>query len=87
MTATGELYTWGKGRYGRLGHGDSDDQLKPKMVEALTGYRVVDVACGELWSFSHRNRGLFSPILFIYFNKWIHILGFVWGNHEISRKK
>ena len=48
VTATGELYTWGKGRYGRLGHGDSDDQLKPKMVEALTGYRVVDVACGEL---------------------------------------
>ena len=44
----GELYTWGKGRYGRLGHGDSDDQLKPKLVEALLGYRVIDVACGEL---------------------------------------
>ena len=25
ITASGELYTWGKGRYGRLGHGDSDD--------------------------------------------------------------
>ncbi len=43
----GELYTWGKGRYGRLGHGDSDDQLKPKLVEALLGYRVIDVACGS----------------------------------------
>lgn len=32
ITAAGELYTWGKGRYGRLGHGDSEDQLKPKMV-------------------------------------------------------
>ena len=42
----GELYTWGKGRYGRLGHGDSDDQPKPKLVEALLGYRVIDVACG-----------------------------------------
>ena len=48
ITATGELFTWGKGRYGRLGHGDSEDQLKPKIVEALLGYRVVDVACGEL---------------------------------------
>ena len=43
----GELYTWGKGRYGRLGHGDSEDQTKPKLVEALLGYRVIDVACGK----------------------------------------
>lgn len=34
-------------RYGRLGHGDSEDQLKPKMIEALIGYRVIDVACGS----------------------------------------
>lgn len=34
-------------RYGRLGHGDSEDQLKPKMVEALIGYRVIDVALGS----------------------------------------
>ena len=47
VSAVGELYTWGKGRYGRLGHGDSEDQLKPKLVEALIGYRVVGVACGS----------------------------------------
>ena len=47
ITAAGELYTWGKGRYGRLGHGDSEDQFKPKMVEALRGFSVVDVACGK----------------------------------------
>ncbi len=35
ITASGELYTWGKGRYGRLGHGDSEDQLKPKLVCSL----------------------------------------------------
>lgn len=47
ITSTGELYTWGKGRYGQLGHSDSDDQMKPKLVEALLGYRVIDVACGS----------------------------------------
>ncbi|XP_075228227.1 E3 ubiquitin-protein ligase HERC2 isoform X3 [Lycorma delicatula] len=47
ITSHGELYTWGKGRYGRLGHGDSEDQLKPKLVERLLGYRVWDVACGS----------------------------------------
>ncbi|KAK6172413.1 hypothetical protein SNE40_016067 [Patella caerulea] len=47
ITANHELYTWGKGRYGRLGHGESEDQARPKLVEALKGYRVTDVACGS----------------------------------------
>ncbi|KAL3879973.1 hypothetical protein ACJMK2_032247, partial [Sinanodonta woodiana] len=47
ITSNGELYTWGKGRYGRLGHGDSEDQPRPKLVEPLKGYRVIDVACGS----------------------------------------
>ncbi|KAH0501347.1 E3 ubiquitin-protein ligase HERC2 [Microtus ochrogaster] len=47
VTAAGDLYTWGKGRYGRLGHSDSEDQLKPKLVEALQGHRVIDIACGS----------------------------------------
>jgi E3 ubiquitin-protein ligase HERC2 len=37
ITAQGHVLTWGKGRYGRLGHGDSEDQLQPKLVEALLG--------------------------------------------------
>ncbi|CAD6227584.1 GSCOCG00001264001-RA-CDS [Cotesia congregata] len=47
VTSAGLLYTWGKGRYGRLGHGDSDDQTKPKLVAALQDYKAVDVACGS----------------------------------------
>ncbi|CAB3255423.1 unnamed protein product [Arctia plantaginis] len=47
LTARGRIYTWGKGRYGRLGHGDSEDQLVPKLVDALSSYRVIDVACGS----------------------------------------
>ncbi|XP_011304625.1 E3 ubiquitin-protein ligase HERC2 [Fopius arisanus] len=47
ISSAGLLYTWGKGRYGRLGHGDSDDQTKPKVVAALQEYKAVDVACGS----------------------------------------
>ena len=59
----GELYTWGKGRYGRLGHGDSEDQLRPKLVESLLGYRVIDVACGELTTTALCDIGLIDGAL------------------------
>ena len=47
ITSSGELYTWGCGEYGRLGHGDNVTQLRPKHVKGLTGHRVVQVACGS----------------------------------------
>lgn len=47
ITSSGELYTWGLGEYGRLGHGDNVTQLKPKQVKALVGHRIVQVACGS----------------------------------------
>lgn len=47
ITSSGELYTWGLGEYGRLGHGDNCTQLKPKMVTALLDHRIVQVACGS----------------------------------------
>ncbi|KAI1241726.1 hypothetical protein IHE44_0005215 [Lamprotornis superbus] len=47
ITSSGELYTWGLGEYGRLGHGDNTTQLKPKMVKVLLGHRVIQVACGS----------------------------------------
>ena len=30
-----ELYTWGLGSFGRLGHGDENSQHKPKLVSDL----------------------------------------------------
>ena len=29
--------SWGRGTYGRLGHGDQQDQLLPKKIEAFLG--------------------------------------------------
>ena len=46
VTTAGELYSWGDGRFGKLGHGDTDDQLAPKRVDALLGERVSVVSSG-----------------------------------------
>ncbi|KAF4520878.1 hypothetical protein B566_EDAN007059 [Ephemera danica] len=47
ITSNGELFTWGLGEYGRLGHGDTTTQLKPRRVKALAGKHVRQVACGS----------------------------------------
>jgi E3 ubiquitin-protein ligase HERC2 len=42
----GELFTWGRGVLGRLGHGNEQNQPSPKRVEALRGVRVISVSVG-----------------------------------------
>jgi len=61
LTADGALWSWGGGNFGKLGHGDYQNQLLPKKIEAFAGQRVVTVtaaryhnlaltADGALWS-------------------------------------
>ena len=47
LTDAAELYTWGWGKNGRLGHGDQVSQSRPKIVDALVGKRICHVACGD----------------------------------------
>lgn len=47
ITSNGELYTFGHGRFGKLGHGNSDDKSLPTIVAALKSHKVIDVACGD----------------------------------------
>ncbi|CAI0541388.1 unnamed protein product, partial [Linum tenue] len=46
LTSRTEVYTWGKGANGRLGHGDMDDRNSPTLVEALKDKQVKSIACG-----------------------------------------
>ena len=46
ITADGAVWSWGYGSNGMLGHGDYQDQLLPKKVEALAGQRAVAVSAG-----------------------------------------
>lgn len=47
IDANGGVYTWGLGNNGRLGHGGESDVMAPKIVSALRGKRVIEVACGS----------------------------------------
>ncbi|EQC36786.1 hypothetical protein SDRG_05620 [Saprolegnia diclina VS20] len=47
VTVTGELYTWGGGMYGKLGHGNESGHSVPYLVDTLSNHKVDQVACGS----------------------------------------
>ena len=67
-TADGAAWSWGYGYRGQLGHGNEQNQLLPKKIEALAGERVIAVLAGEqhslaitadgaVWSWGNGNYG------------------------------
>ncbi|KFK32945.1 hypothetical protein AALP_AA6G309800 [Arabis alpina] len=46
ITSTGQLFTFGDGTFGVLGHGDRETVFYPREVESLSGLRTIAVACG-----------------------------------------
>ncbi|KAJ0013026.1 hypothetical protein NQD34_017360 [Periophthalmus magnuspinnatus] len=67
VTSDGELYTWGEGDFGRLGHGDSQSRNVPTLVKDISS--VGQVTCGSshtiavaqdgrtVWSFGGGDNG------------------------------
>ena len=50
-TASGEVFTWGSGQYGRLGHGNMRDRFSPLMIGGiLRGVGITFIACHEFHS-------------------------------------
>ncbi|XP_034897505.1 ultraviolet-B receptor UVR8 [Populus alba] len=47
----GRVCTWGWGRYGCLGHGNEECESAPKVVEALSKVKAVNVATGDYTTF------------------------------------
>jgi RCC1 and BTB domain-containing protein len=50
ITKDGEVYTWGEGKFGRLGHGNERNCHSPKLVENLIGKKPKQIACGGFHS-------------------------------------
>jgi alpha-tubulin suppressor-like RCC1 family protein len=48
LTASSELYSWGKGREGQLGHGDKENLAVPRVVGGIVG--AVGMAGGSVHS-------------------------------------
>uniref|UniRef100_A0A7S2HV15 RCC1-like domain-containing protein n=1 Tax=Octactis speculum TaxID=3111310 RepID=A0A7S2HV15_9STRA len=46
LTSFGEVYTWGRGGFGRLGHGNTETLTTPNKVTALDSIVCSQVACG-----------------------------------------
>lgn len=42
----GRVYSWGGGRHGQLGHGTLEAELEPRLLEALQGLPMAEVAAG-----------------------------------------
>jgi len=59
VRANGEVWSWGRGANGRLGHGSTSDVFTPRNIEyfAETGRRMIDVAAGKNFSLALSDGG------------------------------
>ena len=61
LTEHGQVYSWGGGSRGQLGHGTVTNEDSPRLVMALDGMKIVKIAAGG-WH-SAAISGLFVKIL------------------------
>ncbi len=47
LNSNGDVWSFGCGLRGQLGHGDVRSHEQPILVEALAGVKIVDISCGN----------------------------------------
>ncbi|KAK7101348.1 hypothetical protein V1264_024139 [Littorina saxatilis] len=58
VTTERQVYSWGRGDKGQLGHGDCQGQSSPRLVEALKGKSITMACCGDDFSAFSSDNGL-----------------------------
>eukprot|EP01022_Parablepharisma_sp_SALTPOND_P019911 TRINITY_DN348_c0_g1_i1.p1 TRINITY_DN348_c0_g1~~TRINITY_DN348_c0_g1_i1.p1 ORF type:complete len:1251 (-),score=130.51 TRINITY_DN348_c0_g1_i1:17517-21269(-) len=58
VTASGKLFTWGDGEYGKLGHSNTQTVLSPMRVLALSEVEIVTVSCGAFHTLAVDKAGM-----------------------------
>ncbi|XP_006742515.1 RCC1 domain-containing protein 1, partial [Leptonychotes weddellii] len=46
LDEAGQVFSWGQGRHGQLGHGTLEAEPEPRLLEALQGLPMAEVAAG-----------------------------------------
>mmetsp|Transcript_12459 Transcript_12459/g.33630 ORF Transcript_12459/g.33630 Transcript_12459/m.33630 type:complete len:591 (-) Transcript_12459:169-1941(-) len=57
LSESGELFSWGWGAHGQLGHGSTTDSMIPRRIDALCGLSIAAIACGDRHSFAITEEG------------------------------
>jgi E3 ubiquitin-protein ligase HERC2 len=57
ITAGGQLYTWGNGWKGKLGHGDAENRHLPTLIGSVKRKRFVDIECGAFHTLALTDKG------------------------------
>lgn len=47
LTASRQVFSWGYGEDGQLGHGNQLDSQSPKEIEVFRGQNVTSIDCGH----------------------------------------
>ncbi|XP_072021077.1 LOW QUALITY PROTEIN: uncharacterized protein [Amphiura filiformis] len=58
VTFERDVFTWGEGKLGGLGHGDLNDRYHPEVVEALKGKSITKVCSGDGFSVFGSDNGI-----------------------------
>eukprot|EP01137_Pigoraptor_chileana_P022953 Opistho-2@7175 len=57
-TVDGQVFSWGDGSSGQLGHGNTESYSMPLLIEALVGKSIASVSCGDDFSAFNSENGL-----------------------------